>query len=107
MSLPLLSDIKDPIFSKLWSSRNHDRSAMDSPHLALAFSTKLFKNLQRADFPLPVGIQIPIHRITGSTHSVASTFTDECDMQKLTVKSRPDRTATGGMLMAFPIWWQP
>lgn len=78
-------------------------SAHVSLQLALALSMRDFRNLHSADFPLPVGMQIAIHKRTGYTHSVASTSTVECDIQKPTVSNRPSRTAIGGMLIALAI----
>ena len=53
--------------------------------------------------PLPVGIAIAIHRITGSTHTVPGTLTTEWDMKKLIKRSNPLTMASGGMSIAFPI----
>ena len=102
-----LSAIRTPIFSNDWSSNHHVASSSVSPHSSLAFFTSDFKNLHSVDFPQPVGMQIPIHRMTGSIHSVDSSSTVEWDMENLTTSRRPARTASGGTLIAFPTWWQP
>ena len=60
------------------------------------------RNLQRDDFPMPVGIQMEIHNNTGSNQSVPSISTTEWDMQKLTIKINPDGTAEGAILIAVP-----
>ena len=82
-------------------------SELEKPQFDRALSTNAFKNLQRADFPLPVGMQIATHSNTGSTHSVPSTCTTEWDILKQTVSNNPANSAIGGILIALAACAQP
>ena len=58
------------------------------------------EKLKSDDFPLPVGIPIVIHTITGLDHSVPSTTTFECANMML---ANSLKTAVGGILIAIPM----
>ena len=103
-SLEWLWCIDSPIFSKLWSSRNHEGSVSSNPRWQRACVTTFRRNLHRDDFPIPVGMQIEIQSRTGSAQSVPSTSTVEWDMEKLTTSSSPAKTAVAGTLIALPTW---
>lgn len=60
--------------------------------------------LHRGDLPIPVGITIESYSSAGSTQSVPSTSTTECDMEKLTTANRPAKTAVDGILRAWLTW---
>lgn len=107
ISFPWLSAIIAPIFSKDWSSSHQEGSFSVKLHCFRLVSTSDLRNLQRADLPLPVGMQIAIQSNTGSTQSVPSTCTVEWDIAKLTVRSSPAKTAMGGILIALPTCWHP
>ena len=100
--LAVISFMTAPIFSKDWSSKYQEGALSSKPQRTRAVSTSFFRNLHKEDFPLPVGIQMAIHKITGSSQSVPSTTTHEWDMLKLMIISTPASTATGGMLIAVP-----
>lgn len=51
----------------------------------------------------PVVIDMTTHTRTGSVQSVPVTNTSDGDRKKLVKDSKPPRTASGGMLRAFPI----
>lgn len=98
--------MESPIFSKDWSSNSQEGEESSKPHCSRACTTSFRRNLQRDDFPMPVGMQIEIHNNTGSNQSVPSTSTTEWDMVKLTMSNNPAKTAVAGMLIAVPTWWQ-
>lgn len=98
--------IESPIFSNDWSSNSQEGEESSKLHGSKLVLQASEKNLQRDDFPIPVGMQIDIHNNTGSIQSVPSTFTTEWDMVKLTMSNNPAKTAVAGMLIAAPTWWQ-
>lgn len=65
------------------------------------------KNLNKVDFPAPVGITITIHNNIGSSQSFPNGFTTACEEKYEININKPEMTAVAGTLRAFPIWAEP
>lgn len=111
--LLLLSHIIAPIFSIDASSMTQSAIfpfpffCSISSILFLTVRRIPFKNVNKVDFPAPVGITITIQTNIGSNQSVPKGLTTAWDVKyEIKIKS-PDKTEVAGTLNAFPIWAQP
>lgn len=106
-SLPSFSAINAPIFSKLASSSVHDGCESLRLQRLRTSWIRLQRNLNKVDFPEPVGMPTASHIMTGSFQRVPTQLTSECESMKLTTDISPNSTAVAGTLNVFPITEHP